>query len=97
MTSPPSRRAILKRWLLALLLLAVLAWGLGEMREDRGAKPEMGVGDLRSEEPAAVPPREPAETAAARPRPAPANPRVGDPAGDEGDADAAEGARAAER
>lgn len=55
MTPPGSRRATLRRWLLALLLLATLAWGVGEMRSDRGPKPELGVGDLRqTERPAGV-------------------------------------------
>jgi len=70
-TPPRSRGSTLRRWLIALLLLAALAWGVGEMRSDRGAKPEMGVGDLRqSEEPAPVEQtaREKAG-AGARPRP----------------------------
>jgi hypothetical protein len=41
------RRSGLVRWIIALLLLAALAWGLGQLRSDRGAKPELGVGDLR--------------------------------------------------
>ena len=44
------RRSALVRWLVALLLLAALAWGLGELRSERGTKPELGVGDLRPSE-----------------------------------------------
>ena len=44
------RHSTLARWLLALLLLAAVAWGLGELRSDRGGKPELGVGDLRAVE-----------------------------------------------
>ena len=77
MTPPGSRRATLRRWLLALLLLATLAWGVGEMRSDRGPKPELGVGDLRqTEEPARV-------EQAAREQPG-AEPRPGPEAGSDG-------------
>lgn len=41
------RHSTLGRWLLALLLLAALAWGVGQLRSERGPKPELGVGDLR--------------------------------------------------
>ena len=70
MTPPRSRGSTLRRWLIALLLLAALAWGLGEMRSDRDPKPELGVGDLRqTEEPAAVEQRASETSAGPRPRP----------------------------
>jgi hypothetical protein len=94
-TPPRSRGSTLRRWLIALLLLAALAWGLGEMRSDRDPKPEMGVGDLRqTEEPAAVEQAASETGAGPRPRPeagssragsAPEDAAVGDPGESEAD------------